>query len=252
VSPRKLGTIGVLGGMGPEATAYFFERLVQSAAAGTDQDHPPVIVYSLPQIPDRTGAVLKGGPSPVPLLLRGLEALRLAGADFAVIPCVTAHYFLPSPAHPQPSRGDAGRGRAAPARSLDHRPHRHGRDGPLRTHLGAFRAGRHQGHRPVGPGPEAGHVGDLRPEGHQSRPCLGAPPGSRRIRRPRARPAGRRGGPGRVHRGPPGPPPLRPSRPPDRAPGHRGPRRPPPFRRPATDNLTFQGQSGIRMRDFPQ
>lgn len=95
MSPRKLGTIGVLGGMGPEATAYFFERLVRSAAAGTDQDHPPVIVYSLPQIPDRTGAVLKGGPSPVPLLLRGLEALRLAGAEFAVIPCVTAHFFLP-------------------------------------------------------------------------------------------------------------------------------------------------------------
>lgn len=95
MSPRKLGTIGVLGGMGPEATAYFFEGLVRSAAAAADQDHPPVIIYSLPQIPDRTEAILKGGPSPVPLLLRGLEALRRAGADFAVIPCVTAHYFLP-------------------------------------------------------------------------------------------------------------------------------------------------------------
>lgn len=95
MSRKKLKTIGVLGGMGPEATAYFFGQLVRATAAGTDQDHPPVIVYSLPQIPDRTGAILKGGPSPVPLLLRGLEALRRAGADFAVIPCVTAHYFLP-------------------------------------------------------------------------------------------------------------------------------------------------------------
>jgi len=95
VSRKRLKTIGVLGGMGPEATAYFFERLVRAASARADQDHPPVIVYSLPRVPDRTGAILHGGPSPVPLILRGLETLRRAGADFAVIPCVTAHYFMP-------------------------------------------------------------------------------------------------------------------------------------------------------------
>ena len=95
MSRKKLKTIGVLGGMGPEATAYFFGELIRATAAESDQDHVPVIVYSLPQIPDRTGAILHGGPSPLPFLRRGLRALERAGADFAVMPCVTAHYFYP-------------------------------------------------------------------------------------------------------------------------------------------------------------
>jgi aspartate racemase len=89
----KLKTIGILGGMGPEATAYFFGLIIKNTRAAKDQDHVPVIMYSLPTIPDRTAAILRGGPSPLPVLVRGLEALRRAGADFAVIPCVSAHYF---------------------------------------------------------------------------------------------------------------------------------------------------------------
>jgi aspartate racemase len=95
MSRRKLKTIGVLGGMGPEAGAYFFERIVRETAAGRDQDHPPIVLCSLPQIPDRTPAILRGGPSPVPAILRGLRALRQAGADFAVMACISAHYFYP-------------------------------------------------------------------------------------------------------------------------------------------------------------
>jgi aspartate racemase len=95
MSPGKLKTIGVLGGMGPEAGACFFERIARETEAGRDQDHPPIIVYSLPQIPDRTAAILRGGPSPVSAILRGLRVLRNAGADFAVIPCISAHYFWP-------------------------------------------------------------------------------------------------------------------------------------------------------------
>lgn len=87
-------TIGVLGGMGPEATAYFFGQLIRHAEAGKDQEHPPVIICSLPQIPDRTEAILAGGPSPLPLLEEGLRALARAGADFAVMPCVSVHYFF--------------------------------------------------------------------------------------------------------------------------------------------------------------
>lgn len=104
MSRKKLKTIGVLGGMGPEAGAYFFERIIRETAAEHDQDHPPVIVYSLPQIPDRTKAILHGGPSPVPAVLRGLRALRRAGADFAVMPCISAHYFYPqiAPRSPLP------------------------------------------------------------------------------------------------------------------------------------------------------
>jgi aspartate racemase len=96
VSRGRFKTIGVLGGMGPEAGAFFFERVVRETGAGRDQEHPPVIVCSLPQVPDRTEAILHGGPSPVPAMRRGLRALRAAGADFAVISCISAHYYYPS------------------------------------------------------------------------------------------------------------------------------------------------------------
>lgn len=104
MSKKKLKTIGVLGGMGPEAGAAFFECIVNETAASRDQDHPPVILYSLPQVPDRTMAILHGGPSPVPALRRGLRALSRAGADFAVVSCISAHYFYPriTPTSPIP------------------------------------------------------------------------------------------------------------------------------------------------------
>ncbi|RPJ02389.1 MAG: amino acid racemase [Candidatus Aminicenantes bacterium] len=95
MSRKKLKTIGILGGMGPEAGSYFFEKIVRETVAGRDQDHPPVVLYCLPQVPDRTMAILHGGPSPVPALRRGLRALSRAGADFAVISCISAHYFYP-------------------------------------------------------------------------------------------------------------------------------------------------------------
>ena len=95
MSRKKLKTIGVLGGMGPEAGAAFFERIIHETAAGRDQDHPPVVLYSLPQIPDRTAAILHGGRDPVPALRRGMAVLGRAGADFAVMSCISAHYFLP-------------------------------------------------------------------------------------------------------------------------------------------------------------
>ncbi len=95
MSRKRLKTIGVLGGMGPEAGAAFFERIVRETDADRDQDHPPVVLYSLPQVPDRTEAILHGGRDPVPALRRGLAVLERAGADFAVMSCVSAHYFLP-------------------------------------------------------------------------------------------------------------------------------------------------------------
>ncbi len=102
MSTKKLKTIGVLGGLGPEAGAYFFERIIHETAAGCDQDHPPVIVCSLPQVPDRTEAILYGGPSPLPALRRGLLALSRAGADFAVVSCISAHHFYPQLAAKSP------------------------------------------------------------------------------------------------------------------------------------------------------
>jgi aspartate racemase len=104
MSRKKFKRIGVLGGMGPEAGAYFLGQIIRATAAGRDQDHPPVILYSLPQIPDRTKAILHGGPSPLPALLRGLSALHGAGADFAIMACISAHSFYPrlAPRSPLP------------------------------------------------------------------------------------------------------------------------------------------------------
>jgi aspartate racemase len=87
-------TIGILGGMGPEATVYFFNLIVKNTAAARDQDHIPIIIYNLPQVPERTAALLGNGPSPVPLLKEGIRRHVKAGADFIVIPCITAHAFL--------------------------------------------------------------------------------------------------------------------------------------------------------------
>lgn len=102
MSLRKLKTIGILGGMGPEAGAYFFGRLIHETEARRDQEHPPVILFSLPQIPDRTEALVHGGPSPVAAIRRGIRTLARAGAQFAVIPCISAHAFYPSIAKDSP------------------------------------------------------------------------------------------------------------------------------------------------------
>jgi aspartate racemase len=123
VSRKKLKTIGVLGGMGPESGAYFIEQITRACLAERDQDHPPVVLYSLPQVPDRTEAILRGGPSPVPALRRGLATLHRAGADFAVISCISAHYFLPriAPRSPLPVL-DLVETTLAAVRALEPRP----------------------------------------------------------------------------------------------------------------------------------
>ena len=90
---RVKKTIGILGGMGPEATVYLFRLIVELTAAAADQEHIPVIVYNNPKIPDRTAAILRGGPSPLPYLIESAILLEKAGADFILVPCVTAHYF---------------------------------------------------------------------------------------------------------------------------------------------------------------
>jgi aspartate racemase len=109
--------------MGPEAGACFLEQLAKACLAGRDQDHPPVVLFSLPQVPDRTEAILHGGPSPVPAIRRGLRVLERAGADFAVISCVSAHYFLPriAPRSPLPVL-DLIDATLAAARALEPRP----------------------------------------------------------------------------------------------------------------------------------
>jgi aspartate racemase len=87
-------TLGIVGGLGPHAHLELERRLLKAVepVAG-EQEYPSWILASLPSTPDRTMALLEGGPSPVPAIVRSLEALA-AGADFAVIACVTAHAFI--------------------------------------------------------------------------------------------------------------------------------------------------------------
>lgn len=87
--------IGILGGMGPEATLDCFGKIIQNTPAKTDREHIRVVIDSNPGIPDRIAAILSDGESPVPALVAGCRGLEKAGADFIIIPCVTVHFFLP-------------------------------------------------------------------------------------------------------------------------------------------------------------
>jgi aspartate racemase len=85
--------LGILGGMGPAATADFYRKVVQATPARRDQDHIPVLVEADPGIPDRTEGYLHGGPSPLPWLRKGAKALESRGADLVAMPCNTAHLW---------------------------------------------------------------------------------------------------------------------------------------------------------------
>lgn len=86
--------IGVLGGMGPLASADFMARLTLAHPASRDQDHPQAVLFNATRIPDRTAAALAGGPSPLPGLLDGIRLLEHAGAGCIAIPCNSAHVWF--------------------------------------------------------------------------------------------------------------------------------------------------------------
>lgn len=83
--------IGVLGGMGPLATIDFMQKVYDQTSASKDQEHVPLVVYSVPQIPDRLEHLRGAGESPLPAMLDGLSVLKRAGAECVAIPCNTAH-----------------------------------------------------------------------------------------------------------------------------------------------------------------
>ena len=87
-------TLGVIGGLGPMATAYFMELVTTMTDAARDQDHIDMLIFSRPRTPDRTGFIL-GSSSENPLPVMADSAVRLAaeGAQVLAIPCNTAHYF---------------------------------------------------------------------------------------------------------------------------------------------------------------
>ena len=91
MSDKKV--IGILGGMGPLATADLFQKIPLHTAASCDQDHPRVCIDSNTNISDRTAALLHGGADPVPEMVKSAQRLESIGADLLIMPCNTAHNF---------------------------------------------------------------------------------------------------------------------------------------------------------------
>lgn len=89
-----LGVVGVLGGMGPLATIDFMHKMLRATPAESDQEHVPVVVSSIPQVPDRTAAWRGEGDSPLAAMLASGQRLAEAGAGLVVMPCNTAHLWF--------------------------------------------------------------------------------------------------------------------------------------------------------------
>jgi len=80
--------------MGPQATNYFCSLVTSLTSASSDQEHIPVITFNNSLIPSRHDALVRGGVSPVPELVKTARVLEQAGADFILMPCNTAHFYI--------------------------------------------------------------------------------------------------------------------------------------------------------------
>ena len=92
-SEPRFRTIGILGGMGPAATVDLMQKVIDATPASRDQEHVPMIVWQIPQIPDRNTFLSGGSVSPGPAMCTGARALAQAGAEAIVIACNTAHHW---------------------------------------------------------------------------------------------------------------------------------------------------------------
>lgn len=87
-------TVGVLGGLGPMATVYFYDMVVEMTEAHCDQEHVDMIIINRASTPDRTAYIIgKSEDSPLEYIKKDAVRLEKAGADFLVLTCNTAHYF---------------------------------------------------------------------------------------------------------------------------------------------------------------
>ncbi|MCX5591833.1 aspartate/glutamate racemase family protein [Alcaligenes endophyticus] len=92
-TPNSLRTLGILGGMGPLATVDFMQKIIALTPAEEDQQHIPLIVHSVPQIPDRSSAIIANTDAPFLPMLEGLRQLERCGVEAVLIPCNTAHFW---------------------------------------------------------------------------------------------------------------------------------------------------------------
>lgn len=90
-------TLGILGGLGPMSSVYFYELLTTHTKADRDQEHLNILLSSLAETPDRTEFILGASDKdPTPYMLTEVSKLAGAGADIIAIPCNTAHFFYES------------------------------------------------------------------------------------------------------------------------------------------------------------
>lgn len=93
-SEKNAKVLGILGGLGPMATVYFYEMITAHTKAYRDQDHIDIVISSRASTPDRTAFVLgRSDENPLDIMMREAEKLVSYGADLISIPCNTAHYF---------------------------------------------------------------------------------------------------------------------------------------------------------------
>ena len=92
-----LRTVGILGGMGPEATVLLMRKVIAATPARDDADHIPLLVDQNPQVPSRIRHLIEGtGTDPGPVLAAMAHRLQAAGAAALAMPCNTAHAYAPS------------------------------------------------------------------------------------------------------------------------------------------------------------
>ncbi|WP_326734690.1 aspartate/glutamate racemase family protein [Streptomyces sp. NBC_01022] len=92
--PTRWKKVGIVGGLGPLACAYFYTRLVELTQADSDSGHPEVMLLSSPDVPSRLAHLLEGGPSPVPALQRVARRLERAGSEVIAVPSLTTQAYL--------------------------------------------------------------------------------------------------------------------------------------------------------------
>lgn len=85
--------VGILGGMGPQATLDLMAKVMSATPTQSEKDHLRMLVDCNPKVPDRVASILAGGPDPAPVLVEMALGLVRQGADLLAIACNTAHHF---------------------------------------------------------------------------------------------------------------------------------------------------------------
>ena len=89
--------VGILGGMGPQATILLMQKVLDAVPAADDADHIPLLVDQNPQVPSRIRRLIEGtGDDPAPVLADMARRLESAGAEALAMPCNTAHHYAPT------------------------------------------------------------------------------------------------------------------------------------------------------------